>query len=64
LILGGKARALLHGRSAVSREDIHALARPVLAHRVLLNFRAEAERVPVGRVIQRLLDRADPPVEL
>ena len=64
LILGGKARALLRGRTAVSREDIHALARPVLAHRVLLNFRAEAERVPVGVVIQRLLDLVDPQGEL
>ena len=64
LVLGGKARALLHGRTAVSREDIHALARPVLAHRVLLNFRAEAERVPVSRVIERLLDLVDPGGEL
>ena len=64
LVLGGKARALLHGRMAVSREDIHALAQPVLAHRVLLNFRAEAERVPVGQVIERLLALVDPPGEL
>jgi MoxR-like ATPase len=64
LILGGKARALLHGRMAVSREDIHALARPVLRHRVLLNFRAEAERVDVGQVIDRLAAHVDPPGKL
>jgi len=64
LVLGGKARALLHGRSAVSREDIRALATPVLAHRVLLNFRAEAEGVRTGDLISRLLNLLDPPTAL
>ena len=45
LILGGKARALLHGRYHVSFEDIRALAQPVLRHRILTNFHAESERV-------------------
>ncbi|HCP47627.1 MAG TPA: hypothetical protein DIU15_16415 [Deltaproteobacteria bacterium] len=61
LVLGGKARALLNGRTAVSREDIRALAIPVLAHRVLLNFRAEAEGVRPADLIERLLDELDPP---
>jgi MoxR-like ATPase len=55
LILGGKARALLHGRAHVTREDIIALAAPVLRHRVLVNYRAEAEGLNVGKVIERVL---------
>ena len=43
LILGGKARALTQGRYHVNFDDIHALSRPVLRHRVLLNFHAESE---------------------
>ncbi len=64
LVLGGKARALLRGRTAVTREDIRALAYPVLRHRVLLNFRAEAEGVKPISVIDRLLDLVDPPSRL
>ena len=45
LILGGKARALLHGRTHVSTDDVQALAKPVLRHRLVLNFHAEAEGV-------------------
>ncbi len=60
LILGGKARALLHGRAAVDRSDIRALARPVLGHRVLLNFRAQAEGVRSTDVVDELLDLVDP----
>ncbi len=56
LLLGGKARALLHGRYNVSYGDIRALAHPVLRHRILLNFHAEAERITTGQVIDRLLD--------
>jgi MoxR-like ATPase len=64
LILGGKARALLHGRTTVSREDIHALAQPVLSHRVLVNFRAEASGVHSRDIIERLLEQVDPPSRL
>ena len=56
LILAGKARALLHGRYNVSYGDIRALAHPVLRHRILLNFHAEAERVTTTQLIDRLLD--------
>ena len=55
LTLGAKARALLHGRAHVTPEDITALAAPVLRHRVLVNYRAEAEGVSVGKVIERVL---------
>jgi len=55
LSLGAKARALLAGRSHVMKEDIIALAAPVLRHRVLVNYRAEAEGVSVGKVIERVL---------
>jgi MoxR-like ATPase len=55
LSLGAKARALLNGRSHVTKEDIIALAAPVLRHRVLVNYRAEAEGVSVGKVIERVL---------
>ena len=55
LTLGAKARALLHGRAHVTREDIVTLAGPVLRHRVLVNYRAEAEGVSVAKVIERVL---------
>jgi len=55
LVLGAKTRALLDGRACVSFDDIRALAHPVLRHRILLNYRAEAEGVSVDQVIDRLL---------
>ena len=55
MVLGAKARALLHGRSHVKFEDIRALSHPVLRHRVLINYRAEAEGVVVDDLVDRLL---------
>ena len=55
LILGGKARALLYGRSHVQCEDIQALAFPVLRHRILTNFTAASEGITTDKVIDRLL---------
>jgi MoxR-like ATPase len=55
LTLGAKARALLHGRSHVTPDDLTALAMPVLRHRVLVNYRAEAEGVSVAKVIERVM---------
>jgi MoxR-like ATPase len=55
LTLGAKARALLNGRAHVTKEDLTALAGPVLRHRVLVNYRAEAEGVSVAKVIERVL---------
>ena len=62
LILGAKARALLQGRAHVSADDINALALPVLRHRILLNYRAEAEGIRVDEVIRRLLAATKAPV--
>src|SRR5262249_47053114 len=56
LILGGKARALLHGRTHVQCEDIKELAMPVLRHRILTNFTAASEGTTPDVVVQRLLD--------
>jgi MoxR-like ATPase len=55
LILGGKARALMDGRFNVSFDDIRALAKPVLRHRVLTNFHAESEGVTSDQIIDKLL---------
>jgi MoxR-like ATPase len=56
LILGGKARALLHGRTHVSTDDVAALAKPVLRHRLVVNFAAESDGVTPDDVVQRLID--------
>lgn len=61
LILGGKVRALLMGRYNVSYNDIQALAEPVLRHRILLNFHAEAEKVGTEEIIQRLVETVPVP---
>ncbi len=61
LLLGGKVRALLHGRYNVAYSDIRALAHPVLRHRILLNFHAEAERITTRQVIDRLLEEVPEP---
>jgi MoxR-like ATPase len=58
LVLGAKVRALLHNRAHVTVEDIRALARPTLRHRILLNYRAEAEGVTVESLIERLVQGA------
>ena len=54
LILGAKARAMLKGRAYVSTEDIRAVAAPVLRHRIVTNFNAEAEGVTADEIIRRL----------
>ncbi len=56
LILGAKARALLNGRTYVSEEDLQALAKPVLRHRLVVNFAAESEGVTSDKVVDRLLE--------
>ena len=60
LILGAKARALLKDRAHVTVEDIRTLAFPTLRHRLLLNYRAEAEAVTVEKIVERLLDTIKP----
>ena len=61
LILGGKARALMRGRTHVSFDDVRALAHPVLRHRILTNFHAESERITTDRIIDRLLEAVPVP---
>ncbi len=56
LILGGKARALMHGRTHVATDDIQALAKPVLRHRLVVNFTAESEGVSQDDIIGRLVE--------
>jgi MoxR-like ATPase len=56
LIIGGKARALLYGRSHVQVEDIQTLAYPVLRHRILTNFTAASEGVTPDTVVKKLLE--------
>ena len=56
LILGAKARALVHGRPHVEVDDIKALAHPVLRHRIVVNFAAESDGVTTDHIIDRLLE--------
>jgi len=58
LLLGAKARALLEGRTVVDFEDIEAVAFPVLRHRILVNFQAEADGIDSDEIVRRLLDAA------
>jgi MoxR-like ATPase len=60
LVLGAKARALLHDRPYVSAEDIRAVAKPVLRHRLITSFAAEAEGITTETVIDRLLEEVQP----
>lgn len=61
LVLAAKARALVEGRYHVSLEDVQSLVKPVLRHRILRNFQAEAERISSDDLIERLLQEFQPP---
>ena len=61
LILGSKARALTQGRYHVNFDDIRALGRPVLRHRVLLNFHAESEGITSDQIVDQLLEAVPVP---
>ena len=56
LVLGAKARAVLHGRYYVSCEDIRSVAIPVLRHRIITNFNAEAEGIKPETIVRRLAE--------
>ena len=56
LVVGAKARALMNHRSHVSVEDIQALAKPVLRHRIVVNFAAESDGVSSDDIIDQLLE--------
>ncbi len=60
LVLGAKARAIIHGRFVASKDDVRALAPSVLRHRILTNFNAEAEGITSLAIIERLLDVVNP----
>ena len=60
LVLGGKVRALLRGRLHVSIEDVKALALPVLRHRMVPTFNAEAEGITIDDVVTRVLNQISP----
>ncbi len=56
LVLGAKARAVLHGRFYANTDDVRSVAYPVLRHRILTNFNAEAEGIKPDTIIRRLID--------
>ena len=60
LVLAAKARAILNGRYAASIEDVRALAAPVLVHRVLPNFHAEADGLTAHKLVERLIESVTP----
>ena len=63
LILGGKAKAVLHGRLHVTTEDIREVAYPVLRHRLVTTFNADAEGVTTDDLVARLLQAVPLPLE-
>ena len=56
MILGAKARAMLQGRPYVTTEDVRAVAAPVLRHRIVTNFNAEADGVSADEIVRRLAE--------
>ena len=56
LVLGAKARAVLQGRLYAGCEDVRAVAYPVLRHRIVTNFNAEAEGIKPDDIVRRLID--------
>jgi MoxR-like ATPase len=60
MVLAAKARSVLHGRFAAEIEDVRGLAAPVLRHRLVPSFRAEAENVRAGQVIEGILAHVRP----
>jgi MoxR-like ATPase len=63
LILGAKARAALYGRAYASTEDVQAIVKPVLRHRIITNFNAEAEGMDSDKLVDRLLQSIPRPTE-
>ncbi|MCA9320206.1 MAG: MoxR family ATPase [Planctomycetes bacterium] len=61
LLLAGKVRALLDGRFSVSAGDVRAVAKPVLRHRVIVNFHGQADGISTDDVVQRVLDHVKAP---
>ncbi|MCY3024169.1 MAG: hypothetical protein NTW87_34770 [Planctomycetota bacterium] len=61
LVLGARARAAMDGRLAVSVDDIKAVALPVLRHRIVVNFKADAAKVDSNEIVRRLLETVPTP---
>ena len=61
IVLAGKVRALLRGRTHVTIDDIEALAAPVMRHRIVPTFHAEAEGVTVDHIVKHLLENTKRP---
>jgi len=59
LVLGAKARSVLHGSYIARLEDVHAVAEPVLQHRILVNFHAESEGVDAAEVVRRIIKETE-----
>jgi MoxR-like ATPase len=56
MVLGAKARSVLHGRLCASTDDVRAVAYPVLRHRIMTNFNAEAEGIKPDEIVRRLIE--------
>jgi len=63
LVLGSKARTILDGRFAVSVEDVQAMAPSVMRHRIIPNFKAQAEGLSSLDIIARLMEEVRPAAE-
>jgi len=63
LVLTSKARALMHGRYHVTYGDVQALMRPILRHRILLNFQAESDKLKADDLLQKIIDSMPVPKE-
>ena len=63
MLLGAKAHAMLDGRVHVSTEDIRAVAKPVLRHRLATSFRAESDGVSADHVVEKLFEVIREPVK-
>ncbi|MFW6108285.1 MAG: AAA family ATPase, partial [bacterium] len=63
MMLAAKARAILHGRYHATTEDVQAVALPVMRHRVIPTFNAEAAGIKPDQIVERLLAEIQPAVE-
>jgi MoxR-like ATPase len=63
LVLGGKARAVLHGRVHVTTDDIKQVAYPVLRHRIMTTFHADAEGISTDDIVKKLFESVPVPLD-
>ncbi len=61
MYIASKAEALMHGRDYVTPEDVKVVSYPVLRHRIILNYEAEAEGITTDKVIKQILSRVSVP---